>query len=217
MSHSRYRKYSGNVPQFLINRPKNLVTHCMQKIAMAKEVDLSGIVMTDNGVFKITSFKDAKERYTVNFGDEHTMPHCNCFNWKQSAFPCKHFFAVFRKFKQWNWDSLSPIYINSPYLTLDESIINQQHEEDELQQNSDNSQDEEIDQESNVNSDEEDDDCFEQNEEGEHINDAIIQTESNNSTEGKGTSSALLNFTRSQIKETLVDIKQKEKKEKGYT
>ena len=208
MSHSRYRKYSGNVPQFLINRPKNLVTHCMQKIAMAKEVDLSGIVMTDNGVFKITSFKDAKERYTVNFGDEHTMPHCACFNWKQSAFPCKHFFAVFRKFKQWNWDSLSPIYINSPYLTLDESIINQQHEEDELQQNSDNSQDEEIDQESNVNSDEEDDDCFEQNEEGEHVNDAIIQTENNNSTEGKGTSSTLLNFTRSQIKETLADIKQ---------
>ena len=31
----------------------------------------------------------------------------------------KHFFLVFREFPGWNWDALSPLYRNSPFLMLD--------------------------------------------------------------------------------------------------
>ena len=36
-----------------------------------------------------------------------------------NTYLCKHFFAVFRKFRTWQWDVLSPLYINSLFLTLD--------------------------------------------------------------------------------------------------
>ena len=48
------------------------------------------------------------------------MPSCSCYTWKKSAYPCKHFFAVFQKFAAWNWDALSGLYKNSPYLNLDD-------------------------------------------------------------------------------------------------
>ena len=37
-----------------------------------------------------------------------------------SAYPCKHFFAIFRKFPTWGWDSLSSLCCNSPYFNLDD-------------------------------------------------------------------------------------------------
>ena len=38
------------------------------------------------------------------------------------AYPYKHFFAVFKKFPAWDWNSLSVLYRKSPFLTLDESF-----------------------------------------------------------------------------------------------
>ena len=48
------------------------------------------------------------------------MPSCLCYTWEKSAYPCKHFFAVFQKFAAWNWDALSGLYRNSLYLNLDD-------------------------------------------------------------------------------------------------
>ena len=123
MSSSQYRKYSKEVPSYLINRPKSLVVHCLEKISAAKAVDSSGIVMRDHGSFSIVSSTDTKMTYNLSFGDDDKMPHCDCFSWKKSSFPCKHFFAVFQKFPQWNWSCLSKLYIDSPYLTLDDKIV----------------------------------------------------------------------------------------------
>ena len=39
-----------------------------------------------------------------------------------STYPCKHFFAIFKKYASWDWHSLSKLYKNSPYLTLDENV-----------------------------------------------------------------------------------------------
>lgn len=48
------------------------------------------------------------------------MPFCDCFDWKQTSYPCKHIFAIIRKYQPtWGCDSLSPVYTSSPYLTLD--------------------------------------------------------------------------------------------------
>ena len=50
------------------------------------------------------------------------MPSCSCPDWKMSAYPCKHFFAIFKKYSSWGWNSLSKLYKNSPYLTLDKNV-----------------------------------------------------------------------------------------------
>ena len=53
------------------------------------------------------------------------MPYCTCCDWKSSAYLCKHFFAIFRKFTAWQWNALSPLYRNSPFLTLDKMEHNE--------------------------------------------------------------------------------------------
>ena len=87
---------------------------------MANSGDLTEIVMTDHGLFSTLSHKCGyKEKHMTNVGDEDNMPYCTCWDWKSSAYPCKHFFAIFRKFPAWQWNALSPLYRNSPFLTLD--------------------------------------------------------------------------------------------------
>ena len=82
--------------------------------------DLSAINIVRHGVFSVKSFtNNESERYNVDFGDDETMLKCTCQDWALSYYPCKHFFAVFRKYIPWQWDALSPPYINSPFLTLD--------------------------------------------------------------------------------------------------
>ena len=116
----RYRKYSSDVPEYLRNRPHELVKHCLKKISLANSADLSAISIVKNGVFSVKSFENNEsKRYMVSFGDDVNMPKCTCLDWESSCYPCKHFFAVFRKFHAWQWDALSPMYINSPFLTLD--------------------------------------------------------------------------------------------------
>ena len=39
-----------------------------------------------------------------------------------SAYSSKHFFAIFKKYASWGWNSLSELYKNLPYLTLDENV-----------------------------------------------------------------------------------------------
>ena len=69
----------------------------------------------------------------TNLGDEDNMLHCTCWDWKSSAYPRKHFFAIFGRFPAWQWNALSPLYINSPFLRLDKMQHNafQKYLEDE--------------------------------------------------------------------------------------
>ena len=63
------------------------------------------------------------ECYKVYFGNEHEMPKCSCYGWCKTGNLCKHFFAVFEKFLLWSFNALSPIYIKSPFLNLDKTVI----------------------------------------------------------------------------------------------
>ena len=74
-------------------------------------------------MFSVVYYKDGQRRhYNVDFGSDETMPSCSCPDWKMSAYLWKHFFAIFKKYASWDWNSLSELYKNSPYLTLDEHV-----------------------------------------------------------------------------------------------
>ena len=51
------------------------------------------------------------------------MPKCSCYDWCKTGYLCKHFFAVFEKFPSCSFNALSSIYINSPFLNLDKTVI----------------------------------------------------------------------------------------------
>ena len=98
----RYRKYSSDVTEYLRNQPRELVKHCLKKISLANSADLSAISIVKNGVFSVKSFENNEsKRYMVSFGDDVNMPKCTCLDWESSWYPCKHLFAVFRKFHTW--------------------------------------------------------------------------------------------------------------------
>ena len=57
------------------------------------------------------------------------MPKCSYYDWAIIILAtiilllCKHFFAVFEKFPSWSFYALSSIYIGSPFLNLDKTVI----------------------------------------------------------------------------------------------
>ena len=90
--------------------------------------------VTTNGYGRFTvqrlSCSTVGQDYDVFFGDENTLPSCTCYEWKKSPFLCKHFFAVFRLFPEWQWSALSPLYKESPFFRLDELFENAKLEDD---------------------------------------------------------------------------------------
>lgn len=61
--------------------------------------------------------------YCLSFGDDETMPHCECVDWEKHHLPCKHFLAVFRYCKGWGFDKFPEHYRESPCLTLDHFVV----------------------------------------------------------------------------------------------
>lgn len=126
---SKYMRYSNDIEDWLKDRPRPMVKHCLAKMSLAEHLDLTGIRVLGSGKFSIRYYKDNVERnYRVEFGDENTMPNCSCMDWKSSCYPCKHFFAIFKKYPCWGWESMSALYRNSPFLNLDSDFqTDQEH------------------------------------------------------------------------------------------
>nr|XP_047145394.1 uncharacterized protein LOC105848782 isoform X2 [Hydra vulgaris] len=125
---ARYRRYARWVPSYLYNRPHSFVKHCLIKKSNVENLDLSGVIMIKHGVFAVLSSTKPATKYFVSFGDEITMPKCTCLNWISTAYPCKHFFLVFRKYPAWSWSALSSLYLRSPFLNLDADDYEASHE-----------------------------------------------------------------------------------------
>ena len=120
---SKYMRYGEEIDEYLQNRPHPLIRHCLLKKNLGENLDSTGIRVTATGKFSVIYYRDGQRRlYNVDFGNDETMPSCSCPDWKMSAYPCKHFFAIFKKYASWDWNSLSKLYKNSPYLTLDENV-----------------------------------------------------------------------------------------------
>ena len=50
-------------------------------------------------------------------------PSCECEAWQRRCLPCKHFFAIFKHFPEWNWEKLPQNYRDSPYQALDYHLL----------------------------------------------------------------------------------------------
>ena len=131
-------KYAENIPDSLKNKPQQMVRHCLLKKSLGESLDLTGIKTVGMGKFAMIYYKNGEKRvYYVDFGDDTTMPSCTCPDWKSSAYPCKHFFAIFKKFPAWNLNSLSTLYIKSPFLNLDEELEVQSEEPNKIEDSED--------------------------------------------------------------------------------
>ena len=105
--------------------PRAFVNHCMNRITAASEISAEHIQSVENessGNFKVKS-ESADTWYCVGFGDDMNMPKCTCYDFSHTGLPCKHFFAIFNNFPQWQWTLLPTRYREHPNISLDQSLI----------------------------------------------------------------------------------------------
>ena len=120
---SSYRAYNQDIPAFLLNRPRELVMHCMMRLDAGKSIPKSNILLIDpkNGCFQVQS-QSRNQTYNLNFGSRSSMPHCDCLDWRNNYLPCKHFLSIFYQFPKWNWETFPAEYKDSPLLNLDTDL-----------------------------------------------------------------------------------------------
>ena len=97
-----------------------------KKISLAMDINKSSIKPSDTGgVFEVKSESSSRQWYRLQLGDKEGISSlCECEAWQRRHLPCKHFFAIFKHFPEWNWAKLPQNYRNSPYLTLDYDLLN---------------------------------------------------------------------------------------------
>lgn len=120
-----YRLPANTVPAYLKGRPRNLIKHCLVRKTKSNKFTKESVKHTNGspGIFDI--FKESGDKHTVKFGTKHgdEIPSCTCKDWARWHIPCKHFFAVFREVPNWSWESLPTKYLNSAYLTTDNTAL----------------------------------------------------------------------------------------------
>ncbi|XP_042577852.1 uncharacterized protein LOC109053871 [Cyprinus carpio] len=121
---SEHKVYSADVPEFLWDRPRSFVQHCLKSIEAAAHYTSQNLQEQSKGVYKVQS-EQSCDWYSVDLGDKDRFPSCECRSFKSSFLPCKHFFAIFQHTDS-SWYSLCPDYINSPYVTLDSEVVSGQ-------------------------------------------------------------------------------------------
>ena len=59
----------------------------------------------------------------MSFGDSETMCRCGRPDWQKWRLPHKRFIAIFNTYPAWQWETLSSLYLKSPFFPLDEELI----------------------------------------------------------------------------------------------
>ncbi|XP_051723291.1 uncharacterized protein LOC127498220 isoform X4 [Ctenopharyngodon idella] len=116
------RKYSGNVPCFLRDRPRIMAQHIMKRHQESLLFNARDITSAGENVFSVHS-QISQEEHLVNFGKGDEMPSCTCMDWRRHLLPCQHFCAVFTLVPGWSWENLSTAYRNNPLFTFDEVCL----------------------------------------------------------------------------------------------
>ena len=111
------------------NQTKRFYTTLFQKkTSIARASDSSGVIQKGMGEFVIDFINNLnKENYVTKFGDDNCILSRTCYNWRRTGYPYKHFFLIFEKFPAWNWEALSHLYIQSPFLCLGDFQNNEEH------------------------------------------------------------------------------------------
>lgn len=128
---SLYRSYNSFVPEYLWNRPRCVILHCLDRKGSSNKFTVDDVEEADGtkGIFLVHTSKETV--HTVTFAEDPTshLPSCTCQDWLKYHIPCKHFFAVFNHFPTWSWTALPQKYLNSAYLSTDKAALQTYHRE----------------------------------------------------------------------------------------
>ena len=116
-----YKRYDASVPQYLRNRPRKIVKHCMKRFISAREIKENSITRKED-VYLVKS-TSSNEVYKVSLCNEFNFPSCSCKDFDNHFLPCKHMFAIFQKYADVGWESLPSWYRDSAHMVLDQEVL----------------------------------------------------------------------------------------------
>ena len=114
---SLYRKFNDATPSYLHNRPAHFIRHCMRSRFNAGEFQESDVhcLNIGKGEFRVRSSAGMKVEHTIQL----LTPSCTCEEWHKTHFPCKHFYAIFNAYDEWDFSRLPHSYLTNVFITLD--------------------------------------------------------------------------------------------------
>lgn len=96
-----------------------LPLNCKKSITNAEEISAKQIRTVDGGThiyhFQVQS-QSKKTWYDAWFGSGNTMPKCSWLDLRKTGLPCKHFFAAFQHYPQWQLEAFPEKYRKKPKL-----------------------------------------------------------------------------------------------------
>ena len=112
------KAYNETVPEFLRNRPKLFVGHCIWRMppkvgALASEDFLQSDCCT-------VASADSGEMCTMSF--QEMYPNCSCPDFQKKYWPCKHLLGVISFFPNYSWDHLNFMYTDQVCFIIDHSV-----------------------------------------------------------------------------------------------
>ena len=112
------RAYDDTVPEFLRNRPRRLVNHCIRRLPPSvEEIPSHCVTVVAENTYMVRS---RDRQYQVSCSD--SLASCECIDWQLNFMPCKHMLAVCLLF---GWNCLPEVYRNFPIFTLDDAVVQQ--------------------------------------------------------------------------------------------
>ena len=121
---AQYRSYKSFIPDFLHGRPRSVIFHSLERRSKSLKYTQEDVsTVDDEGTFTVKGSND--KAHTVSFGSKsgNPTPSCTCRDWVEWHIPCKHFWAIFRFFPNWNWEKLPDSYKASAYLSTDTGAL----------------------------------------------------------------------------------------------
>ena len=139
-----YKKYASGIPEYLRNRPKQIVDILLEKLYRATP-DMKVTNVGHNVSHHVESSEEGTAKltcYNIFLGNETKFCSCcNCHDFRRYRMLCKHFFAVFNSGEAM-FSDLSSLFLKHPFMVLDnnlfgENCINDQVSSDYIYANRD--------------------------------------------------------------------------------
>ena len=116
------KKYAPGVPEFLRNRPKQVVDMLLDK--MYRVTDDIVVRSLGNETFIVESFEEGtriRKEYRTYLGNSDQFCSCTCYNFRRYRMLCKHFFAIFHSGKA-TFYNLTGLFLDHSYMILDRRL-----------------------------------------------------------------------------------------------
>ena len=123
---SGYKTYAENIPAYLQNRPRSLVTFLLERAQRVSTLMIDSVREQADGSFEVCSndpgINDTKLKFNVSFGDNETFCSCSCRDFRRTRLLCKHFFAIIESGRK-QFSDLTILFLNYPFTNLDRDLF----------------------------------------------------------------------------------------------